>query len=136
MVKKYIVTYDSHQDDNCTFCTNSGIIKFRTNKQGLYDFKNTITTDNSNVVTIVEANMVGFTSRKIDRSKFARDIYSNVVLPTVKNFKHMVSINIISNFQISVSDKNKSDKIYGPSMTREQAKLNNKNDIQITSEIP
>ena len=105
MVKKYIVTYDSHQDDNCTVRTNSGIIKFRTNKQGLYEFKNTITTDNSNVVTIVEANMVGFTSRKIDRSKFSRDIYSNVVLPTVKNFKHMVSINIISNFQISVSDK-------------------------------
>ena len=54
--------------------------------------------------------MVGFTSIKIYRSKLARNIYSNVGLPTVKNFKHMVSTNMISNSPISVADINNTEK--------------------------
>ena len=65
LVKKYRVAYDSHQDYALTINTNRGIIKFRRNKQGLYVFNTTYTTEKSNVVTIVEENMVGFTSRQI-----------------------------------------------------------------------
>ena len=60
--------------------------------------------------------MVGFTSRKIERAKLVRKIYINVGLPIVKNFKDMVSTNMISNCPISVAYIINSDKIYGPSM--------------------
>ena len=44
LVKKYRVTYDSHQDYFFTVHTNRGIIKFSRNKQGQYVFKPTYTT--------------------------------------------------------------------------------------------
>ena len=54
LVKKYIVTYDSHQDDAFSVCTNRGIIKFSINKQGIYVLNPTYITANYNVVTTVE----------------------------------------------------------------------------------
>ena len=50
LVKKYRVTYDSHQDDSFTVHTNRGIIKFRRNKPGLYVFNPKYTTENSNAL--------------------------------------------------------------------------------------
>ena len=85
--------------------------------------------------------MVGFTSRKIERAKLVRKIYINVGLPIVKNFKDMVSTNMISNCPISVAYIINSDKIYGPSMaslkvksTRSKPRTAIKDDIQIPSE--
>ena len=52
--KKYIFTYESYQDDTFTVHNNRGIVKLRINKQGLYVFKSTYTTENSNLVTAVE----------------------------------------------------------------------------------
>ena len=46
--------------------------------------------------------MVVFTSIQIDKENLSSKIYSNVGLPTVKNFNHMVSTNMISNYPISV----------------------------------
>ena len=66
----------------------------------LYVLKPAYNTGNPNVVTAVEENIVGFASRKINRSKFSRKIYSNVGLSTVMNFNHMVSTNMIINFPI------------------------------------
>ena len=63
LVKKYIVTYDSHQDYSFTVHTNRGIIFSMIYKQGMYVLNPTYTTANSNVVTTVEENMVEFTSR-------------------------------------------------------------------------
>ena len=60
--------------------------------------------------------MVGLTRKQIERSKLASEIDSNVGLPPVKKFKHMVSINIISNYQISVADISNAENIYGPLM--------------------
>ena len=65
LVKKYRVTYESHQDDAFTVHTNRGIIQFRRNKQGLYAFKTTYTTENFNAVITLEENMVGSTIRQI-----------------------------------------------------------------------
>ena len=112
LVNKYRVTYDSHQNDAFTVHTNRGITKFRRNKQGLYVFNPTYTTEKSNVVTTLEGNMVGFTSIKIDRAKLDSKIYNNVGLPTVKNFKNVVSTNMISKCSISVADIRNSEKIY------------------------
>ena len=103
LVKKYRVTYDSHQDGSFTVHTNIGIIQFIRNKQGLYVFKTTYNTEISNVVTTVEENIVGFTSRQIERAELARNFYSNVGIPTVKNFNNMLSTNMVSNFPISIA---------------------------------
>ena len=86
--------------------------------------------------------MLEFTSRKIERFKLARKIYRNVGLPTVKNFKHMVSTNTIENFPISVADIINDERIYGPSIpshkgkpTKSKPRLVIKYGIQIPSEI-
>ena len=60
--------------------------------------------------------MVGFTSRKIKRAKLSSKMYNNVGLPTVKNFNHMVSTNMISNCLIEEADINNAVKIYGSLM--------------------
>ena len=66
--------------------------------------------------------MVGFKSRKIERAKLSRKIYINVGIPTVKNFNHMLSTNMISNCLISVKDISNSENIYGPSMASSKVK--------------
>ena len=54
LVKKYRVTYDSHQYDAFDVHTNRGIIHSRRNKQGIYVFENTYTTANYYIVTTVK----------------------------------------------------------------------------------
>ena len=142
LVNKYRVTYDSHQYDAFTVHTNIWIIKFIINKQVLYVFNTTHTAANPNVVTTVEENMVGFTSRQIDRADLSRKIYRNLGIPTVNNFKHVVSANLISNCSISVVYISNAGNIYNPSMaslkgksTRSKSRLAIKNDIQIPSKI-
>ena len=54
LVKKYRVTYDSHQDDDFNVQTNIRIINFKRDKQGIYIFNPTYTTINSNTVITVE----------------------------------------------------------------------------------
>ena len=86
--------------------------------------------------------MVVFTSRKIYRSKLSSKIYSNVGLPTLKNFNHRVSINMISKCPISVADISYYENIYGSSMaslkgnsTRNKPRPVVKDYIQISSRI-
>ena len=74
LVNKYIVVYDSNQYEAFTVHTNTGIIRFRRNKQWIYVFNTTYTKVNSNVVTTVGENIVVFTNIKIERSKLARKI--------------------------------------------------------------
>ena len=66
--------------------------------------------------TTVEENMARFTSRQIENYELARKIYSNVGIPTGKNFNNMVSTNRISNCPISMADMINSGIIYGTSM--------------------
>ena len=86
--------------------------------------------------------MVVFTIRKIEREKLSSKIYSNVGLPTVNNFKHVVPTRIISNFPILVTYISNSKNIYGPLMsilkvnfTRRKPRLVIKDCTQISSAI-
>ena len=92
LVNKFRVNYDSNLDDTFTVHTNIGIMKLRRNEQGFYVFKPTYITTISDFVTTVEDNMVVLKIRQIYSSKL-----SGKILPTVKNFIHMLSINMISN---------------------------------------
>ena len=85
--------------------------------------------------------MVGF-SRQIYRSRLSSKIYSYVRLPTVKNFNHMLSTNIIPNCPISVAYIRNTENIYGSSIS--SLKVNSirikprtviKDSIQIPSKI-
>ena len=78
--------------------------------------------------------MLEFTSRKIERFKLARKIYRNVGLPTVKNFKHMVSTNMISKFTISVAYIINSEKIFGPSTASIKGKSTRINPIPVIND--
>ena len=86
--------------------------------------------------------MVGFTSRQIERTKLASEIYNNVVLPTVNNFKRMLSTNMVSNCPMAVAHISNADNIYGPlvsilkdNSTRIKPKPVIKDYIHIPSEI-
>ena len=100
LVNKYRLTYNSYKYDDFTAHANIGITKFRRNRQGVYAFKPKCTTENSNVFIVVEKNMVGFKIRQIERAKLARKIYSNVGLPDLKKFKHMLFTKMISSCPI------------------------------------
>ena len=65
LVRKYRVAYDSHQDYAFAVHAYRGVIRFSRNKQGLYFFKPTYTTENSKFVAPMEENMVGFISIQI-----------------------------------------------------------------------
>ena len=86
--------------------------------------------------------MMRFTTRQIERDTLERRIYSNARLTNAKNFKHMVSTNMISNFPIYVANISNADKIYGPSMvslkdnsTRKKPRPEIKDDITIPIKI-
>ena len=59
-----------------------------------------------------------FHKQKNREGRVGQEIYSIVCLPTVKNVKHMVPTNIISNFLISVSGISNSEGMNVPSMEK------------------
>ena len=54
---------------------------------------------------------------ELQQAKEARTLYHNVGPPTVKNFKHMISTNMIANCPITIRDFDNAEKIYGPAMS-------------------
>ena len=78
-----------------------------TNKGYMYSIIHII--QKSHAVTTSEGNMVGFTSRKIERTKL--DMKYTIVkgCQLRATFNHMVSTNIISNFPISVEDRSNAE---------------------------
>ena len=86
--------------------------------------------------------MAGFISRQIERDKLSTEIYSNIGLPTAKNFNIMVSTNMIQKLPISVTDIINDEKIYGTLMailkgnsTRIKPRPVIKDDIKIPRKI-
>jgi len=108
--------------------TKDGIVKFKATPEGLYEYQvsqdylkrisdHKAKQEQNNMVTLVEENMLAYTDWQITRAKRARSLYHTIGTPTVKNFKHMLKTNAISNCPVTTEDVTIAEKIYGPSMS-------------------
>ena len=125
--KKYRVTYDSQNGDCFDVHMKGKIIKFKCNKDGLYEYN--VSDDYltgvadekkkeiSHVIETVKENRSGFSDRQYIRAKAARELYHNVGSPTVDNFKSLLKMNVIKNCPVTIDDVNNAEKIFGPALS-------------------
>ena len=111
MKQKYRVTYDSSTDGVFTVHKPGQLLHFVMHKDGLHyhDTRNHEIT----LVQTVQENEEGYIQRQIQDAKKARDLYAKVGYPSARNFQQMISLNLILNCPVTVSDVARADKIYG-----------------------
>jgi hypothetical protein len=87
--KKHRITFDSEKDDAFIVHAHDGNMKFKCNPEGLYTFKvsNKYLKKESNLVTTVNVNRVGYTQRQFEQATRARELYHIVGTPTIETFK-------------------------------------------------
>ena len=66
------------------------------------------------LVETVEENKLGMTKKQIVGANAARCLYSMVGQPSIKDFKGMITSNMLRNFPITTEDVDNAEKLYGP----------------------
>ena len=61
----------------------------------------------------MQENEEGYSQRQIQDAKKARDLYAKVGYPSARDFKNIISKNLILNCPVTASDVARADKIYG-----------------------
>jgi hypothetical protein len=113
--EKYQVTFDS--DTLNAFIVhkpNGEELKFNMHRDGLY-YHNPREHHMSLVNTVKQAEE-GFTKRQIAQAKLAREFQGTVGNPSTNDLKAIISSNQIANCPITVSDVDRAETIYGPSL--------------------
>jgi hypothetical protein len=110
--QKYPVRYDSDNDNQCVVVQPKKQVVFQQSGSGLYYHNNT----NRVVVMVntVEDNREGYTDRAYSTAKQARRALGMVGYPSEKDFKHMVSSNMIRNYPVTPKDIIAANNIFGP----------------------
>ena len=80
-------------------------------KDGLH-YHDTINREITLVQTVQE-NEEGYSQRQIQDAKKARDLYAKVGYPSTRDFKNIITKNLILNCPVTTSDVARADKIYG-----------------------
>jgi hypothetical protein len=75
-----------------------------------------LTTTKEAMVDTVKSNREGFTDRDYERAKRARKALELIGYPSPRDFKNMVSSNMIKNCPINPSDVTNAKKIFGPDL--------------------
>jgi Reverse transcriptase (RNA-dependent DNA polymerase) len=121
MEKKYNVTYNSSAESAFIVQLPTKQIKFTKSFNGLYYFKPTYNTNSGNETSLVnhsiesvKENKLFFTDRQVQRAKLARNIYHAIGTPSLKDFKLIITSNMIKNIPITIEDINIAEKIFGP----------------------
>jgi hypothetical protein len=83
----------------------------------------TETVDRTLLVQTVRENFKGYTKREILQAKKARRAQAMIGSPSGKDYKEMVSSNIIKNCPITVSDMTNARNIFGPDFASIQEKV-------------
>ena len=65
------------------------------------------------LVQTVQENEEGYSQRQILDAKKARDLYAKVGYPSTRDFKNIISNNLILNCPVTASDFVRAEKIYG-----------------------
>jgi hypothetical protein len=120
--KKFPIKYDSTQGNQCIVIKPDRNIVFKENHSGLYyhDTQNRsyfmLTTTKEAMVDTVKANQEGFTDRDYERAKRARKALGLVGYPSPRDFRNMVSSNMIKNYPVTPSDVANANKIFNPDL--------------------
>ena len=104
---KYRVTYDSSTDGVFTMHKPGQQLHFVMHKDGLHyhDTRNSEIT----LVQTVQENEEGYSQRQIQDAKKARDLYAKVGYPLARDFKNIISKNLILNCPVTASDVARAD---------------------------
>ena len=129
VIKKYKVTFNSVNGNCFEVHTGEKIIIFKQMKNGLYAHN---TTDREIVlVNTVEENMNKYTQRQINNANKARELYGIIGYPSTKDFKNMVTNNLINNCPITIEDIKIAEDIYGPNIATLKGKTVRKNPVPV-----
>ena len=105
------MTYNSSTDDVFTVDKPGQQLHFVMHKDGLHYH------DNRNfeitLVQTVQEKEEGYSQRQIQDSKKARDLYAKVEYPSVRDFKTIISNNLILNCPVTASDVVCAENFYG-----------------------
>jgi hypothetical protein len=119
--EKIPITYDSKNDNKFHVVKPDKHVVFKESDSGLYYHD---TADraflmlNANAATIgtIKASREGFTDRDYERAKQARKALALIGYPSPKDFKHMVSSNMIKNCPVTSTDVANANTIFGPDL--------------------
>jgi hypothetical protein len=120
--KKFPIKYNSTQGNPFMFIKPDRNIVFKESHSCLHyhDTQNRayfmLTTTKEAMVDTVKANREGFTDRDYERAKRARKSLGLVGYPSPRDFKNMVSSNMIKNCPVTPSDVSNANKIFGPDL--------------------
>ena len=108
---KYRVTYDSSTDGVFTVHNPGQQLHFVMHNDGLHyhDTRNREIT----LVQTMQETEEGYSQRQIQDSKKAHYLYVKVGYPSARDFKNIISNNLILNCPVTASDAVRADKIYG-----------------------
>jgi hypothetical protein len=65
------------------------------------------------LVESVEENKLLYTDWQIQRAKLARSIYHAMGTPSLKDFKSIITSNMVKNIPITIDDINNVEKVFG-----------------------
>ena len=105
------MTYDSSKDGVFTVHKPGQQLHFVMHKEGLHyhDTRNREIT----LVQTVQENEKGYSQRQIQDAKKARGLYAKIGYPSARDFKTIISKNLILNCPVTASDVARAEKIYG-----------------------
>jgi hypothetical protein len=117
--KKFPITYDSKNDNEFHVIKPDKHVVFKESESGLYYHDTTnrafliLNADKTSIDTI-KTNREGFTERNYERAKRAQKALGLVGYPSPKDFKHMVSSNMIKNCPVTSTNVANANTIFGP----------------------
>ena len=105
------MTYDSSTDGVFTVHNPGQQLHFLMHKDGLH-YHNTRNREIT-LVHMVQENEEGYSQSQIQDAKKARDLYAKFGYPSARDFKNIISRNLILNCPVTASDFARADKMYG-----------------------
>ena len=86
------------------------------------------------LVSTLKENRMGYTQRKFDRAKAARQLKHITGLPT-ETLKHVLRQNIIKNCPVTAEDVNIAERIFGPDMGALKGKSTRKTPAAVRDDV-
>jgi hypothetical protein len=119
--KKFPITYDSRNDNEFHVIKPDKHVVFKESESGLYYHDTTdqaflMLNADKTVIDTIKTNREGFTERDYERAKRAGKALALVGYPSPKDFKHMVSSNMIKNCPVNYTDVANATTIFGPDL--------------------
>ena len=112
LTKQYRVTYDSLDSKFVVHRPHKTSMAFEMHSSGLHIYQPKHNEDFAFVET-VEENKHGLTKRQITGAKAARQLYSALQYPSIKDFKWIVQSNQIKDCPVTVADIEAANQIWG-----------------------